>query len=115
MVTHLSAIREIPVEIGSDQLMRAVRLFQPYRDGPPQVKLEEHEVAWRDRNGLDFSVTSAGGITEIRVFASKLVLRRGRWMGWVKSAADRLEALILLVAERDARNDGGRSGGSEPA
>lgn len=113
-MTHLSAIREIPTEIGSEELMRAVRLFQPYRDGPPQVRLEEREVTWRDGNGLNFSVTSAGGITEIRVFASKLLLRRGRWMGWVKSAADRLEALILLVADRSVRDDGGSSGGSEP-
>jgi hypothetical protein len=43
-------------------------------------------------------MTSAGGTTEIRVFVSKVLLRRGRWMGWVKSAADRLETLTLLVA-----------------
>jgi hypothetical protein len=114
VVAHLSAIREIPIEIGPDQLMRAVRLFQPYRDGAPQVKLEEHEVSWRDRGGLRFAVTSGGGITEIRVFASKLLLRRGRWIGWVKAAADRLETLILLVATQDERTDGGRPGGHEP-
>jgi len=114
VVTHLSAIREIPTEIGPDQLMRVVRLFQPYRDGAPQVVLEEHEVSWRDRKGIRFAVTSGGGITEIRVYASKLLLRRGRWMGWVRAAADRLETLILLVAEQDERNDGGRAGGHEP-
>jgi len=114
VVAHLSAIREIPVEIGPDQLMRVVRLFQPYRDGAPQVVLEEHEVTWRDRKGIRFAVTSGGGITEIRVFASKLLLGRGRWMGWVRAAADRLETLILLVAEQDERNDGGQAGGREP-
>ncbi len=98
VVTHLSAIREIPVEVSSDQLMRAVRLFQPYREGAPQVKLEEHEVVWRDRKGLRFAVTSANGLTEIRVYVSRVVLRRGRWTGWVKTAADRLETLILMVA-----------------
>jgi hypothetical protein len=102
LVTHLSAVREIPVGIGSEQLMTAVRLFQPYRDGPAHVKLEEHEVTWRDRRGLRFTVGSVGGVTQIRVYVSKLLLRRGRWMGWVRTAADRLETLVLMVAERDA-------------
>ncbi len=103
VVTHLSAIREIPVEVSSEQLMRAVRLFQPYREGAPQVKLEEHEVAWRDRKGLRFAVTSAGGVTEIRVYVSRVLLRKGRWTGWVKAAADRLETLVLMVAARGER------------
>lgn len=99
LVTHLSTLREIPVELTSDQLMRTVRLFQPYREGPAHVKLDERELTWRDQKGLRFSVSSAGGRTEIRVHVSKVLLRRGRWMGWVKSAADRLEKLVLLVAK----------------
>lgn len=102
IITHLSTLREIPVEVSSDELMRVVRLFQPYREGPAQVKLEERELTWRDRKGLRFAVTSGKGITEIRVFVSKALLRRGRWMGWVKSAADRLEMLITLVAKGGA-------------
>jgi len=100
IVTHLSTLREIPVELTSDQLMRTVRLFQPYREGPAHVKLEERELTWRDRKGLRFTLTSSGGVTELRVYVSKPLLRRGRWMGWVKAAADRLEMLVLLVAER---------------
>jgi hypothetical protein len=102
VVTHLSAIREIPIQVDSEQLMRAVRLFQPYRDGPAHVKLEEHEITWRDRKGLSFSVTSAGGVTEIRVYAAKVLIRRGRWAGWVRSAADRLEMILLLVARQES-------------
>lgn len=101
VVTHLSSVREIPVHIDSDRLMRVVRLFQPYREGPAQVRLEEHEITWQDRKGLRFSVTSAGGRTEVRVYVSKVLLRRGRWIGWVKAATDRLEMLVLLVASRD--------------
>ena len=101
LITHLSTIRAIPLEISSDQLMTAVRLFQPYREGPAHVDLGEHQIAWRDRKGLRFAVTSAGGVTEIRVLVSKFLIRRGRWMGWVKSAADRLEALVYLVSARD--------------
>ena len=97
IVTHLSAIREIPIQISSDQLMKVVRLFQPYRDGSAQVKLEEHEITWRDRKGLQFAVTSAAGVTEIRVYVSQLVLRRGRWMGWVKSAAGSPGGFVQLV------------------
>jgi hypothetical protein len=81
--------------------MRTVHLFQPYREGPPQVKLEEHQITWRDRKGVSFSVTSVAGTTEIRVFVSKLLVRRGRWIGWVKAAADRLESLVLLLATQD--------------
>lgn len=110
LVTHLSALREIPVQVSSEQLMRAVRLLHPYREGPPEVKLEEHEVAWRDRKGLRFSVTSANGLTEVRVYVSRLLLRRGRWMGWVKAAADRLETLVLLVAAQGERNVAGEAG-----
>jgi hypothetical protein len=98
IVTHLSAVRQIPVRLSSDQLMRTVRLFHPYREGPAHVKLEEHELTWRDGKGLRFAVTSAGGVTEVRVYVSKVLLRRGRWMGWVKAAADRLEMLVSLVA-----------------
>jgi hypothetical protein len=96
--THLSTVRTVPVEISSEQLMRAVRLFQPYREGPAQVKLEEHQITWRDEKGIRFTVVSSGGDTEIRVYVSKVLARRGRWMGWVKSAADRLETLVFMVS-----------------
>ena len=99
LITHLSTVRQIPVQLTSDQLMRTVRLFHPYREGPAHVKLEERELTWRDGKGLRFTVTSAGGVTEVRVYVSKVLLRRGRWMGWVKAAADRLEMLVSLVAK----------------
>ena len=79
----------------------AGRLFQPYREGPAQVKLEEHQIRWRDRKGLGFTVSSSGGVTEIQVLVSRVMIRRGRWVGWVKSASDRLEALVLLVAAQN--------------
>jgi hypothetical protein len=115
LITHLSTLRQIPVEIDSDQLMRIVRLFQPYREGPAHVKLEDHEITWRDRKGLRFAVTSAAGITEVRVYVSKLLLRRGRWKGWVKAAADRLEALTWLVAGRDLPALGRERAAGRPA
>jgi hypothetical protein len=98
VIAHLSTTRSVPVEVSSEELTRAVRLFQPYREGPAQVKLEEHQITWRDRKGIRFTVTSSGGITRIRVFVSKVIFRRGRWMGWLKYAADRLEMLVFLVA-----------------
>lgn len=98
VVTHLSTLRTLPVAIDSEQLMRAVRLFQPYREGPAHVELEEDRVTWRDRRGLRFTVTASGGCTQIRVFVSRVMVRRGRWMGWVNAAANRLESLVLLVA-----------------
>lgn len=101
VIRHISASRSMPVEITADQLMRAVRLFQPYRDGPAHVNLGANEITWRDRKGLGFAVMSAGGVTEIRVFVSKVLVRRRRWMAWVDSAADRLETLVLLMATRD--------------
>lgn len=101
VISRFSTVRTIPMELGSEQLLRAVRLFHPYREGPANVSLGEHRITWRDRKGLNFNVMSDGGTTEIRVFVSKLLLRRGRWMGWVKSAADRLESLVFLVAARD--------------
>ncbi|MGD8320701.1 MAG: hypothetical protein PVJ02_09610 [Gemmatimonadota bacterium] len=104
--THLSTLRELPVQIDSDAMMRMVRLFHPYREGPAQVQLDEGRISWQDRKGLRFSVTSAGGITEIRVYVSRFLLRRGRWMGWVSAAADRLEMLAWLVAERDRATPG---------
>jgi hypothetical protein len=100
LVTRLSTSRTIPIELSSEQLLRAVRLFQPYREGPAQVSLGEQQITWRDRKGLSFNVMSSGGQTEIRVYVARILLRKGRWMGWVKSAADRLEALIFLVATR---------------
>jgi hypothetical protein len=101
VLTRLSTIRSIPVAISSEELMRAVRLFQPYREGPAHVKLEEGQITWKDRKGIRFTVSSGGGVTEIRVFASKFLFRRGKWMGWVKAAADRLETLVFLVATQD--------------
>ncbi|HZD06553.1 MAG TPA: hypothetical protein VE173_16695 [Longimicrobiales bacterium] len=98
LITHLSTVRGVPMEIDSEQLMRAVRLFQPYRDGPAHVNLEEDQVSWRDRKGLRFTVTSSAGVTEIRVLASRFIVRRRKWMRWVKTAADRLEVLVSLVA-----------------
>ncbi len=107
VITRISAMRSIPVILTSAQLMRAIRLFQPYRDGPAQVKLEEDRITWRDRKGLVFTLRSIGGITEIHVYVGKLLIRRGRWMGWVRAAADSLEALILLV---DAKVESGPRG-----
>lgn len=101
--THLSVVREIPLELDSDHLLRLVRLVQPYRDGPAQVELQQHEITWRDGRGLRFAVTSAGGVTEVRVFMDKFVIRRGRWKRWVKAAVDRLENLVFLVAEQQER------------
>ena len=101
LIAHLSTFRSIPVEVSSEQLMRAVRLFQPYREGPAHVKLEEHQITWQDRKGIAFTVTSSGGVTEIRVYVAKFFLRRGKWMGWVKAAGDRLETLVLMVAGQD--------------
>jgi hypothetical protein len=40
-------------------------------------------------------------VTQIRVFVSKILVRRGRWMGWVNAAADTLESLVSLVANGD--------------
>lgn len=104
--TRFSILREIPVTLTSDEIMRAVRLFQPYRSGPARVKLEEHEITWKGQRGLRFAVSSAGGMTEIRVWVAKLTLRNGRWMGWVKAAADRLETLVWLVGDRESRSGG---------
>ena len=98
IISHIATTRSVPLEASSEQLMRAVRLFQPYREGLAQVKLEEHQITWRDRKGIEFTVGSAAGTTEIRVYVSKLLVRRGKWTGWVKAAADRLETIVSLVA-----------------
>lgn len=98
VIAHLSAVRELPVGLDADQLIRVVRLCQPYRDGPADVRLEESEISWVDRKGLRLAVTSVGGITEVRVYVSGFLLRRGRWRSWVQAAADHLEALASLVA-----------------
>jgi hypothetical protein len=100
VITRLTIERDIQIEITSDQLMQVVRLFHPYREGPAQVKLEYDRITWRDRKGIRFSVVSAGGVTEIRAYLAKPLLRKGRWMGWVKTATDRLEDLVLLVASQ---------------
>lgn len=97
-IVHLSTVREIPVQMDADQLMRVVRLFHPYRVGAPQVKLDDVEISWRERRGLRFAISSADGCTEIRVYVAGILLRRGRWREWVRTAADRLEALATLVA-----------------
>ena len=101
IIINIWTIRSVPVEVSSEQLMRAVRLFQPYREGPAHVKLEEDQITWRDRKGIRFAVTSGHGVTEIRVYLSKVLLRRRRWMEWVKSAADQLETLVYMVATQD--------------
>ena len=101
VITHISVQRFIPVEISSEQLMRAVRLFHPYREGPAQVNLGANEITWRDRKGIRFTVISSSGVTEIRVLVSKILLRRGRWVRWVESAIDQLETLMRLVAMRN--------------
>ena len=98
VVARISTVRHVPVGISSEQLLRAVRLLQPYRDGAAHVKLEDRELVWRDRRGLRFNVVSVDGVTEIRVSVAKPLLRRGRWMGWVRAAADRLQTLVELVA-----------------
>ncbi len=96
-------IRSIPIELTSDQLIRAVRLFQPY---PATVNLEERQqITWRDEKGLIFHVLSWRGETEIRVRVAQFLIRRGRMMGWVKASADRLESLVYLVAARDSKVD----------
>ncbi len=100
LIAHLSTVRTIPIGISSDQLMKAVRLFQPYREGPAHVNLGEHHITWRDRKGLRFTLMSAGGVTEVTVYVSKFFVRQRKWTSWVKSAADRLEALVLLVSNR---------------
>ncbi|MDH3733885.1 MAG: hypothetical protein OEU54_10145 [Gemmatimonadota bacterium] len=102
VIARLSASRTVPIDISSEQLMRAVRLFQPYREGPAQIKLGEERIRWHDMKGLAFTVSSAGGVTEIQVQVVKPLLRRARWSEWVKSAADRLQALVLLVASQPA-------------
>jgi hypothetical protein len=113
IITHLSTFRTVPVEVDSEQLTRAVRLFQPYKEGPAQVKLEDHQITWRDRKGIQFTVTSAAEVTEIRVYVAKPLMFRGRWIGWVKAAADRLEMLVLMVATQDPPKGGYLSPGPE--
>jgi hypothetical protein len=103
LITHLSTVRAVPIEINPEQLMRAVRLFHPYRDGTANMNLEVHQVTWKDRKGLHFTVTSAAGATEIRVLVSKPLIWKRKWMDWVKAAADRLETLVFLIATRDLR------------
>ncbi len=98
---HLSTLRTIPIEISADQLMQAVRLFPPYREGPANVNLGDHEITWRDRDRLRFTVRSAGGSTEVRVYVSTFFIVKKREMKWVKAAADRLEELVFLVAARE--------------
>lgn len=97
VMTRISARLTLRVELSSEQLMQAIRLFQPYREGPVEVRLEEDRLTWRDRKGLLFTVWSGGGVTEVQVFVSKVLLRRRRWTAWVRSAADRLAALVQLV------------------
>jgi hypothetical protein len=99
----MSTTRTIPIELSSEQLMWAIRLFVPYREGPPQVKLEADRITWRERKGLRFTVTPGGGVTEISVVISRPLIRRGRMKGWIRDAADRLESLILMVAAQDQK------------
>ena len=41
------------------------------------------------------------------MFVPRVFLRKGKKMGWVKSAADRLEALVFVVATRGRPGAGG--------
>ena len=102
LVTRVSTVRTLPFELRSEALLRAVKLFHPYSDGPAKVSLEQRTLTWRDGKGMIFRVLSQGGETEISVGASRVVLRRGKWMGWVNAAADQLEAVLFLVATQDA-------------
>lgn len=106
VVSRLSTLRTVPIEVTSEQLLRSVRMFRHYREGEASVSIGDHQLSWRDPKGLRFSVTSAGGVTEIHVRVAKVLLRKGRWMGWVKSAADRLESIILMVATHDTPING---------
>ncbi len=101
VIRRISTTRSVPIEVSSDQLMQAVRLFQPYREGQAQVKLGPTALTWKDKKGLRFTVTSLGGVTEIQVTVAKPLVRRKRWKGWVETAAERLETVILLTATRD--------------
>ena len=100
IIVHLSTTRTVPIQISSEQLMDAVRLFQPYREGPAPVNLGEHQITWRDKMGLRFTVMSGGGVTEVTVYVSRFFVVKRRWMRWVKLAADRLEALVFLVSNQ---------------
>ncbi len=100
LIARLFTTRSVPVEATSEQLMWAVRVFHPYREGPAQVRLEDGQITWRDRKGLQFAVNLAGEHTEIRVSVFKPLIWRGRWTGWVKAAADRLETLVYLATTR---------------
>lgn len=104
IITNLSTHRSLPVSVSSEELMRAVRLFQPYWEGPAQVELQEERITWRDRKGIRFTVSSSEATTEIHVYVSKPILLRGRWIGWVKSAADRLETTVFMVATQGSRS-----------
>ncbi len=106
LVVFLSTARTIPVELSTEQLMRAIRLCAPYREGAAQVKLEVDHLTWRDRKGLRFTVTSGGGVTEISVVVARPMIRRGRWKRWVEDAADRLQDLVLMVGAQDPRGMG---------
>lgn len=97
---HLSATRELPLPLDGEQLQRVVRMFHPYREWPERVTLEDFEITWRDRKGIQFAVASAAGVTEVRVYVSGLLPRRARWARWVKDAADRLEALAAAIARQ---------------
>lgn len=102
LVAHRTALRQIPGEVDTRTLMRAIRLLQPYRDTPARIELAEDGLRWRDRRGLLFEVTPGRGVTEIRVHAARLTLRRRRLARWVASGADRLEDLIRLTAAGEA-------------
>jgi len=119
VIAHLSAVRELAVGIDADQLIQVVRLCQPYRDSPADVRLDESEISWMDKKGLRLAVTSVGGVTEVRVYVSGFLCRRGRWKRWVQAAADHLEALVSLVAAQrsftPAQLPAARPGGSPAA
>lgn len=95
---HFSATRTISVALNGEQLQRVVRMFHPYREYPERVVLDDLEITWRDRKGIQFAVASSAGVTEVRVYVSGFLPRRERWGRWVADAADRLEGLAVVIA-----------------
>ncbi len=97
-----STRRTVPIQLTSEQLWEAIRLFTPYREGPAQIELGEGGMVWRDRKGLRFEIITHPAKTELRVRLRKFaLLRSGRLFDWVNASADRLESLLILVASRN--------------
>ncbi|MDT8342652.1 MAG: hypothetical protein RQ751_14170, partial [Longimicrobiales bacterium] len=67
----------------------------------PRISLENQQITWRDRRGLIFHLESGGGETTVRIRVARPLIRRGRMGRWIAAAADRLEAILRLVAGRE--------------